>query len=98
MAVTAAPGDFRAETRLPSDYLPLLRWMIFTGVCVFGFVLAWHFGLIRMMLNSDKTYISVIILHPLRRGFDPLPGAHGDHLPRALQGDAHPGPGARRDA
>ena len=62
MAVTAAPSDFRVETRLPSDYLPLLRWMIFTGVCVFGFVLAWHFGLIRMMLNSDKTYISVIIL------------------------------------
>ena len=62
MAVTAAPGDFTAETRLPSDYLPLLRWMIFTGVCVFGFVLAWHFGLIRMMLNGDKTYISVIIL------------------------------------
>ncbi len=62
MAVTAAQGDFRAETRLPSDYLPLLRWMIFTGVCLFGFVLAWHFGLIRMMLSSDKTYISVIIL------------------------------------
>ena len=36
--------------------------MIFTGVCLFGFVLAWHFGLIRMMLNSDKTYISVVIL------------------------------------
>ena len=62
MAVTAAPADFRVETRLPSDYLPLLRWMIFTGVCLFGFVLAWHFGLIRMMLTSDKTYISVIIL------------------------------------
>jgi hypothetical protein len=62
MAVTAAPADFKVETRLPSDYLPLLRWMIFTGVCLFGFVLAWHFGLIRMMLNSDKTYISVIIL------------------------------------
>jgi MotA/TolQ/ExbB proton channel family len=62
MAVTAAPADFRVETRLPSDYLPLLRWMIFTGVCLFGFVLAWHFGLIRMMLSSDKTYISVIIL------------------------------------
>ena len=46
----------------PNDRAPLLRWMIFTGVCLFGFVMAWHFGLIRMMLIGDKTYISVIIL------------------------------------
>ena len=35
--------------------------LIFTGVTVFGFVLAWHFGLIRLMLASDKTHISAII-------------------------------------
>ena len=62
MAITAVPSDFRADIHLPTDHLPLLRWMIFTGVCLFGFVLAWHYGLIRMMLISDKTYISVIIL------------------------------------
>jgi MotA/TolQ/ExbB proton channel family len=45
----------------PTDQLPLLRWMIFTGVVVFAAVLAWHFGLIRLMLVSDKTYISAII-------------------------------------
>ena len=45
----------------PSDYVPLLRWLIFTGVTIFGFVLAWHFGLIRLMLASDKTHISAII-------------------------------------
>jgi hypothetical protein len=45
----------------PSDYVPLLRWMIFTGVTLFGFVLAWHFGLIRLMLASDPTHISAII-------------------------------------
>jgi hypothetical protein len=26
------------------DYFPLLRWMIFTGVTVFGFAIAWHYG------------------------------------------------------
>src|SRR6202042_1055121 len=62
MAITAVPSDFRADIHLPTDHLPLLRWMIFTGVCLFGFVLAWHFGLIRMMLSRDKTYMSVIIL------------------------------------
>jgi hypothetical protein len=45
----------------PNDHLPLLRWLAFTGVCVFAFVLAWHFSLVRMMVNGDKTYISVII-------------------------------------
>src|SRR5215813_3770796 len=49
------------NTEFPADHLPLLRWLIFTGVCVFAFVLAWHFGLVRMMVNGDKTYISIII-------------------------------------
>jgi hypothetical protein len=49
------------ERDFPRDHLPLLRWLIFTGVTIFGFVLAWHFGLIHLMLVSDKTYISPII-------------------------------------
>jgi len=41
--------------------MPLLRWLLFTGVCVFGAVLLWYFGLFRLMMASDKTYISFII-------------------------------------
>jgi hypothetical protein len=48
-------------SELPTDHMPLLRWLIFTGVCVFAFVLAWHYGLVRMMVNGDKTYISIVI-------------------------------------
>jgi MotA/TolQ/ExbB proton channel family protein len=50
------------EREFPNDHLPLLRWLMFTGVCVFGFVLVWYFGLFRLMLASDKTYISSIIV------------------------------------
>src|SRR3981081_2278294 len=50
------------EREFPTDHVPLLRWMMFTGVCAFGFVLIWYYGLFRMMLASDKTYISSIIL------------------------------------
>src|SRR5947209_2257208 len=46
----------------PTDHLPLLRWLMFTGVCAFGFVLAWYYGLFHLMLASDKTYISAIIV------------------------------------
>jgi hypothetical protein len=49
------------ESEFPADRLPLLRWLIFTGACVFGFVMAWYFGLFRLMLTSDKTHISLII-------------------------------------
>ena len=49
------------EREFPTDRLPLLRWLMFTGVCVFGFVVAWHYGLFQLMLVSDKTYISAII-------------------------------------
>ena len=49
------------EREFPSDHLPLLRWLMFTGVSAFGFVLAWYYGLFHLMLASDKTYISAII-------------------------------------
>jgi MotA/TolQ/ExbB proton channel family len=50
------------ESEFRTDYMPLLRWLMFTGVCAFGFVLAWHYGLFRLMLSSDKTYISLVIM------------------------------------
>jgi hypothetical protein len=49
------------ESEFPTDRLPLLRWLLFSGACVFGFVMAWYFGLFRLMLTSDKTHISLII-------------------------------------
>ncbi len=40
---------------------PLLRWLVFTGLCVFAFVLLWRFGLIRQMVAGDRTYLSSVI-------------------------------------
>jgi hypothetical protein len=45
-----------------TDRQPLLLWLIFTGVCVFAAILLWHFGLIRLMVESDRTYISSVIV------------------------------------
>src|SRR5262245_53486366 len=56
MAVQALESDF------PNDRLPLLRWLMFTGVCAFGFVLMWYYGLFHLMLSADKTYISAVIV------------------------------------
>ncbi len=51
------------DTKLDSfgDRGPLLRWLVFTGLCVFAFVLLWRFGLIRQMVAGDRTYLSSII-------------------------------------
>ena len=49
------------EREFPTDHLPFLRWLLFMGVTAFGFVLCWYYGLIHLMLASDKTYISAII-------------------------------------
>ena len=43
------------------DRSPLLLWMIFTGLCVFAVVLLWRYGLIHLMVTSDRTYISSVI-------------------------------------
>src|ERR1700749_3153501 len=40
---------------------PLLLWMIFTGLSVFAAVLLWRYGLIHLMVASDRTYISIVI-------------------------------------
>jgi hypothetical protein len=39
----------------------LLLWMIFTGLSIFAAVLLWRYGLIHLMVRSDRTYISSVI-------------------------------------
>jgi biopolymer transport protein ExbB/TolQ len=39
----------------------LLLWMIFTGLSLFAAFLLWRYGLIRLMVSSDRTYISSVI-------------------------------------
>ena len=39
----------------------LLLWMIFTGISIFAAVVLWRYGLIHLMVTSDRTYISSII-------------------------------------
>jgi hypothetical protein len=59
MSVTTMSSDL--DTFSVPDRAPLLHWMIFTGLCAFAGVLLWQYGLIRLMVASDRTYISSII-------------------------------------
>jgi hypothetical protein len=59
MSVTAL--DKREPSAAPSDYAPLLRWLVFTGFTAFAALLLWRYGLFRLMAQSDRTYISSII-------------------------------------
>jgi hypothetical protein len=43
------------------DYFPLLRWMIFTGVTLFGLAIAWRHRLFQLMTAQDQSGISVFI-------------------------------------
>ena len=43
------------------DYFPLLRWMIFTGVTLFGFAIAWRYRLFQLMTAQDQSGISMFI-------------------------------------
>ena len=57
LAVSAGPAAPLAAI----DRAPLLRWMIFTGLTVFAAALLWRFGLFRLMVAADRTYISSVI-------------------------------------
>ena len=54
VALTAPEAPERA-------YDPVLRWLIFTGVCAFVAVVLWRYGLVRRMVVSDRTGISSLI-------------------------------------
>ncbi len=41
---------------------PLLLWMIFTGLSIFAAVLLWRYGFVQLMIVSDRTYISTLIV------------------------------------
>ena len=43
------------------DYFPLLRWMIFTGVTLFGFAIALRYRLFQLMTAQDQSGISLFI-------------------------------------
>jgi MotA/TolQ/ExbB proton channel family len=60
MSVVALSPD-RLSAPAAADGAPVLRWMIFTGACGFAAVLLWRYNLIRLMVESDRTYISSII-------------------------------------
>jgi hypothetical protein len=60
VSVTTMWSDVRSASSV-LDRAPLLRWMIFAGLCVFAGVLLWDYGLIQLMLASDRTHISAII-------------------------------------
>ena len=56
--LTDPPADRPANP----ERAPLLRWMIFTGLTAFAAILLWRYGLFRLMLASDRTYLSSVIL------------------------------------
>ena len=43
------------------DYFPFLKWLILTGIVIFALALSWYFGLIQMLVKSDRSYISLVI-------------------------------------
>ena len=45
----------------PPERSALLLWMVFTGLCIFAVVVLWRYGLLHLMVVSDRTYISSLI-------------------------------------
>ena len=58
-AVVLSPEQ--APALSAAERAPMLRWLIFTGATVFAAVLLWSHGLIRLMVASDRTYLSSLI-------------------------------------
>src|SRR5712672_878635 len=61
MSAISGPAAISSGTDTP-ERAALLQWMIFTGLSVFAAVLLWRYGFMRLMVVSDRTYISSLIV------------------------------------
>ena len=59
--MSSIDGTAALPLREAPERSALLQWMIFTGLSIFAAVLLWHYGLVRLMVVSDRTYISSLI-------------------------------------
>lgn len=41
---------------------PLHAWLTVTGLLLFGVLLLWYFGIFSMILDADRTFLSILIL------------------------------------
>jgi hypothetical protein len=60
MSLIAAPLPV-ATPEIERAYDPVLRWLIFTGVSAFAAVALWRYGLIRLVVVSDRTRLTSVI-------------------------------------
>ena len=44
------------------DHMPLLRWILINALAGFAILVLWHFGLVQVMFETDRTHISNLIL------------------------------------
>jgi hypothetical protein len=61
-SLSRRPSLLLATPSESSDFLPVLRWLILMSLTVFGAAVLWHLGLIRLMLETDRTHVSSLIL------------------------------------
>jgi hypothetical protein len=59
--LTTQPFSLWRLFGLEKHHQLLLKWMIFTGVALFAFFVAVHYGLVGKVFESDKSYISIAI-------------------------------------
>lgn len=62
--MTAGAADWTAPETADGAgdaYDPVLRWLLFTGVVGFAAVMAWRYGLVRLVAESDRTRIVPLI-------------------------------------
>jgi hypothetical protein len=61
-SVASRPSMFLATLSESRDYLPLLRWLILMSLTAFGLAVLWQLNVIQVMLEADRTHISLLIL------------------------------------
>ncbi len=61
-SVVPRASVFLTSSSESRDYLPLLRWLILMSLTGFGLAVIWQLGIIQVMLQTDRTHISLLIL------------------------------------
>lgn len=55
-------GTFLGPESEARDYAPVLRWALLNCLLAVFVLVLWYFGLIQLMLETDRTHISLLII------------------------------------
>ena len=56
------PSEGVTDSRREDPLMPFYAWLLVTGLVLFGAALLWRYGFFRLVIEADRTWLSIVIM------------------------------------